>query len=324
MLPLTPSTIVRPVRLYIRLAPVHLEDNAQPLQGEVHIDGVYRVRLGGNQLGVAAGADDPGVFTQPLLEAGDYPLHQPDVPEHDARLHGADGVAADRRARTAELHPVESGRPLEQRLAADAEAGGDGAAQVVAVLADGVEDGGRPQIDDDEGRPVLLDRGHGVGHAVGPNLAGTIVEDPQAGAHAGADDERLHLEVALADAFEHGLQVGHHAAYDGAVHAVRGDAAVGEEVGHEDPVLVAGLAHVGGKAPGGAQGVAFEDPHRHVGVVDVHRQEHCSAGTSIYSVAIISGRPAAAPGAGFGPDVDSEERGNISPLACHNTLDPLA
>src|SRR3989304_2817128 len=49
----------RPVRevVHLLLTPVHLEDDAQPLQGQVHIDGVYRAGLAGDQLGVAAGAN---------------------------------------------------------------------------------------------------------------------------------------------------------------------------------------------------------------------------------------------------------------------------
>src|SRR3970282_2807056 len=98
--------------------------------------------------------------------------------------------------------------------------------------------------------------------------------------HASAHDQRLHVEVALADALEYRLQVGHDAADDGGVDVVRGNAAMRQEVRHQHAVLIGGLAHVGGEGPGGAPGIAFEDPNRHVGVIDVHRQEHFSAGTS--------------------------------------------
>src|SRR3989304_1172138 len=139
------------------------------------------------------------------------------MPEHYAGLHRRDGFAADRRARPAQLDAIEPGRPLEQRLAADAEAGRYGAAQVVAILADGVEDGSRAEVDDDERRPVLLDRRHGVGHAVGAHLARAVVEDSQSRPYAGAHHQRLHVEVPFADALEYRLQVGHDAADDGGV-----------------------------------------------------------------------------------------------------------
>ena len=209
-----------------------------------------------------------------LLHAGDDALDQPHVAEDHARLHGGDGRLADGGLGALQLDARQLRGALEQRLEGDADAGGDGAAHVVALAGDGVEYRGRAEVDDDQRRAVELDCGDGVDDAVGADVARAIVEDADAGAHAGIDDQRRHLEIAPADFLEDGRQGRHDAAEDGFVD-VRGAQVLGlEEVEQQDRVLIDEVLHVGGDAPAGADLFAVEDADGYRRIADVKGQEH--------------------------------------------------
>ncbi len=96
---------------------------------------------------VAAGGDGLGVAAQLLLEAADHALHHLDVAVEQARLEGLDGVLADGAAGGRELDAAELCRAVVQGLGGDADAGGDGAAEVLTLAVDGVEDRGGAEVD---------------------------------------------------------------------------------------------------------------------------------------------------------------------------------
>ena len=76
-----------------------------------------------------------------------------------------------------------------------------------------------------------VEGGHGVGDAVGADLLGVVVEDRQAGADAGLDDEGGDAEVALAHAPQRAGHPGHRRAQRDAVDVVvAGEAVEAEEL----------------------------------------------------------------------------------------------
>ena len=150
-----------------------------------------------------------------------------------------DGVLADGLRGTFELDAVEHGCAAEERLAGDANPGGDGAAEVVAGVVDRIEDGGRAEIDDDDGRAVNAAGGDGIDDAVCAELAGVVVEDADARAEAVADDERLDTEELPADLLEGGDERGHIASDDAGVDLAGVDAADREQ-GHEHHAVLVG------------------------------------------------------------------------------------
>ena len=165
-------------------------------------------------------------------------------------------------------------RALEKRLQRDADAGRDGAADVVALAGDGVEHRRRAEVDDDERRAVQLDGGDGVDDAVGADVARAVVEDADAGPHARVDDQGRHLEVAAADVLEDRRQRRDDAAQDGLVDVRRAQALGLEEAEQQDGVLVDEVLDVGGDAPAGAYLLAVEDADGYRRIADVKGQEH--------------------------------------------------
>ena len=104
--------------------------------------------------GQAAGGDHLRLPFHLLAEASDQALDQPDVAEHDARLHARRGRVADRLDGGGELHPDEHRRVAHQRVVAELDAGGDRAAEVVAPGVDGVEGRRRAEVHED-GRTLV-------------------------------------------------------------------------------------------------------------------------------------------------------------------------
>src|SRR5207249_11146217 len=89
-----------------RLAAIHVEDEAQPAQGEVGIHLLDYIRFRRYTRRVAARAYDLRLAAKFFLHPRDNPLHKPDIPEDDSRLQCGDGVTSDRRLRPREFNAV--------------------------------------------------------------------------------------------------------------------------------------------------------------------------------------------------------------------------
>ena len=87
-----------------------------------------------------------------------------------AALDRLDRVLADDAAGLDELDLAQRRGPAEQRVEADLDAGEDGAAEVLALGADGLERRGRAEVDDDRRPAVEVEGADGVGDAVGADL----------------------------------------------------------------------------------------------------------------------------------------------------------
>ncbi len=145
--------------------------------------------------GQAAGGDD-GRLADLVDDAVGDAVDLGGEPVEGARLDRLDGVLADHAAGLDQLDLAQGGGPAEQGLEADLDAGEDGAAEVLARRRDGVERGGRAEVDDDRRAAVEVVGGDGVGDAVGADLLRVLVEDRHAGLDAGLDDEGVEAEVA--------------------------------------------------------------------------------------------------------------------------------
>ena len=105
-----------------------------------------------------------------LFSFADDVVHQSRKAEHDARLHIRRRVFSDSAAGRFDLHAGELCRSRNEGIHRTADAGRNRSADELALLVDGVERRRRAEIDDDEGRAVLLNGGDVVDDPVRPPL----------------------------------------------------------------------------------------------------------------------------------------------------------
>ena len=88
--------------------------------------------------------------------------------------------------------------------------GSDDAAEIGAIRVDDIESGGGTEVDDDAGAAVFFECSYGIYDAVGADFRGIVVMHRHAGFNSGLDQERLGIEVALADLPQHGIERRHY------------------------------------------------------------------------------------------------------------------
>src|SRR5262249_19191579 len=145
-----------------------------------------------------AGGDDAQRKVHLAAHALDDAVYQPDVAVGQPRLHAGHGVATNDRARPNQIDPRQLGGGMEQGIGADADAGGDRPAEVLALGGDDVESRGRAEVHHQTAAAVALVGSNGVDDAIGADLTRVVVKNRHAGARPWADDHRLDAEVAQA------------------------------------------------------------------------------------------------------------------------------
>src|SRR5208283_5666041 len=88
---------------------------------------------------------------------------------------------------------------LKQGVGGDAYAGANDSAHIFSSRRYTVEGGGCAEIHDHAGATVFFKCGDSVDDAVGAHLGGIVVMHRHAGFHTRLDEERLGIEVALAN-----------------------------------------------------------------------------------------------------------------------------
>ena len=225
--------------------------------------------LPGDHAREAARRDDLHGMTVLLLDAAHDAVDLADVAEDDARLHALDGVAADDLLRRHELDARQLRSAREERVRRGAEARRDDAAEEVAVRVDDVERRRRADVDDDERPAVGFVGADDVDDAVGADRARVLIVQADARADAGADDERLDVEIAFAHLDHRHDERRHDGGDDDGVDVLHADALVGEQVVDEHAVLVARLLPVRRDAPMLEQFPALIGAEHDVAVADV-------------------------------------------------------
>ena len=211
---------------------------------------------------------------QLAAQGGEQAADEPDVAEHDARLHGVDRVRADGARRPPQLDPRQLARATDEGLEAERHAGRDGAADVGAVGVDEVEVRARAEVDDD-GRPAELDPSRQrVRQPVGAGLRGPVDADGEdALERGGVDDDRLEPD-ALGDEPLPRLGQGRHDAGDRhRVELVEPVRVEGEHPGEHRGDLVRGRVGARDGAPRARQPIVLEQADGDVRVADVGRQQ---------------------------------------------------
>ena len=230
------------------------------------------------QLGGEPPAQAVDLAGEPVEGAGLDRLHRR-LADHAPRLH--------------QLDPAQGGGVGEQGVEADGHARGDGPAEVLTRRRDGVEGGGRAEVDHHARAAEQVVGPDGVGDPVGTHLLRVVVEDGHPALHAGLQHHGGDVEPAS----HHLAEVGGDQR-DRRGHGDAGDTRVVdvepvevEQLGEEQGMLVGrALGHRGqppvvGQAgrlvpvpgPGGGQGLAEvvgEEPDHGLGVSDIDGQQH--------------------------------------------------
>ncbi len=252
-----------------------LVNDAQPLEGQVAVDHADGFAHAGHERRKAAGGDHHGCCVHLGRHAADHAVDEPGVAEDDARLDAAGGVLADHPLRGGEnLDPRQLRGLHEESLRRDHDARADGAAQVGAVSGNGVEGGGRPEVDDDQAGGILGIRAHRVDDPVGPDFPGIAVKNGHAGRRPGIDPYGGVLQIFPAEGVENVDHGRHHARDDGVVHLRRIDPVPGKQTRYQKVELVLGRILLGPNPPVPHQPTAVVDTHNGVGVADIDHQEH--------------------------------------------------
>ena len=97
------------------------------------------------------------------LGPADQVLNGADISHHRTRLNLTHGCTSQHRIGHGELHIGQHGRLLEQCLHRDAHPGGDAAAQIASLCAQGVHSGGCAEIQHDQRGSIFLNGGN-IGH----------------------------------------------------------------------------------------------------------------------------------------------------------------
>ena len=194
------------------------------------------------------------------------------VAEHRARLHRADGVAADGAVGRPELDPRQLGRAGGERLEPQLQARRDGAADVRPVHADAVERRRGPEVDDHGRRAIEAGRRERVDQPVGAHLVRSVHPDGQRHVPGRGDEDRD--PVAARDGLGRGGQGGDDRRQRDA-RDVGERAPIEADQAREQHLQLVGRGCAGRTRPAGRD----DRPVRHererdVGVPDVDREEH--------------------------------------------------
>jgi hypothetical protein len=237
----------------------------------VALDGLAGLEHGPGQ---APGGDHGGGAAELGHHAPDDPVDLPGEAPDGPGLEALHGVLADHRPGGHQLDPAQLGGPLDQGVHRDLDAGGDGRAQVLAPLGDGVEGGGGAEVDHHHRPAEGGVGGDRVDHPVGPDLARVVGQDGQPGADPRLDHQRL-LPAVAPDHLPQGLgQPRHHRGDHHPGGVVQPQPLLAEEPAQQQGVLVGGALGDGGGPPVLGQLVALEHPDGDLGVADVHGEQH--------------------------------------------------
>src|SRR3990172_5916361 len=252
------------------LLPVEFIYYTKPDERQVRFHSIDYRGLAGDQRGQPAGGNNFDFSPHFGLYAGYHSLNQADVPVEYSRLHGAHRAFADHVLRVHQLYPGQLGCPGEQRLRTQRHTRRYGASDVLPFSGNHVECGRRAEVDYYQRPSEQMAGGGGIHHTVGPDLAGVVHGDADAGLDAGFDDKGFCVKVPLAQFDKRWGQRWYDAAYHGLGYRGRRDTFVLEHVQQQHGIFVRLAVHAGGHAPRGLHSVTLKYAQSHVRFTDVY------------------------------------------------------
>src|SRR5215210_8971045 len=184
---------------------VQLIQNAQALEGQVDVEGVYLTAVTDDDRSRAARRENAqalrslvrllghdvsrGVSRQLLAHSPDQGVYGPGVAVDEAAPDGVGGVGGNGLWRLFfEVNAGEFGRLRDESIQGHVEPRKDGPAPVGSLRVHRADGGGRPEVHDDRRVTIVAARRHGVDDPVRPDRPRIVVTVLEAGLHA-----RVHL-----------------------------------------------------------------------------------------------------------------------------------
>ena len=194
----------------------------------------------------------------------------------------AHGVGPDDLGGALDVYAAETRGAVEERIGAEAEAGSDGAAHILAAPRDHFKLGGGAEVDHDARAAESLVRSDGVSETVCAEFGGIVDEHGHAGLDAGLDEHGFDFEIEFTDLAERGVDRRHNGSDDDVRDLLGGHAVHLKEIDEEDAVLIHGLGAMGGDAPMRGEFRLFsvepEEAEDRVGISDIESKQHVGSG----------------------------------------------
>ena len=205
-------------RLPDLLSSVFLIDQPQPFHQQILVVNDLVAAVAHDDRRVAAGGHDGGLF---VGDNGEDPVDN--AVQHagraidDAVAHAVLGVFSDDVLRgMLQRHILQQRRMLRQRIQRKPHAREHHAPLIGSLLGDIGNGGGCPHFDHDNGRGILLQCRHSVGHQIGAQLVVHLHADVQPCLDAGPHHHRLPAQQAGQCLVHHEIDARHHAGENGA------------------------------------------------------------------------------------------------------------
>ena len=167
------------------------------------------------------------------------------------------------------------GRVVGQCIQTQPHAGKHQAALIAALGGDIGDGGGRPHVDHNDRRSVLLQRRYGVGHQIGSQLIVDLHADIQPCLDTGAHHHGWLAQQPGQGFGHHKVDRRHYAGKDGTGDVLQIIAVQCKQIHQVDADLIRRFAAVGVDRGEKQEFPRFvKQPHRYVGISDVDRQQH--------------------------------------------------
>ena len=247
----------------------------QPLEREVGHVLVDRLAVRGDQPGEPAGHEHAGAAAELALHAPHDAVHLAGEAVDDAALERVHGVAPDHGRRRDELDAREPRRAVEERLHRDRDARARARRRRTRRARRRRRSSSRCRSRRRcTAPPAARERGDGVDDAVGADLARVVHQDRDAAAHAGADQQRVDPERALAHPGPLDREHRHGRGDDERGHLARVEIAQREQAVELHGEVVGRAQRARGDAPGVRELGAAPEAQVRLRVADVDGEQH--------------------------------------------------
>src|SRR6185437_12062231 len=200
----------------------------------------------------------------------------------ESRLQTAHGCCPNNASWLANVDTLQASCAAEECICGNPDSGTNHSALILALCRYAIKCRCGAEIDHDAGTAVFLECRYAIHNAISANFRRVLIEHRHAGFDSRLDEQRLLMEVALADASQGGIQRRNHGRDYDPMNLFRFEPLHRKEVAEEHAIFVYGLGAKGRDPPVRDQLVVTsagrfrENSQDCVGIADIEDQEHSS------------------------------------------------